>query len=225
MSVLGVDACRRGWMAVCLDADGTASGHFGEHLSKLIDRVPDVETVGIDIPIGLPVHGRRLADVAARDRLGPRRQSVFMTPVRAAITAPSHAAGTQISVLHTGHGMSQQAYRLGPKILETEAFVAAVPIDVREVHPEVSFSVLLGHPATYTKKTWAGMEERRRALHEAGIDLRGIGSAGRHAAPDDVLDAAVAAWTARRVARGAAISVPDPPETPPGGGRPMAIWA
>lgn len=220
MTVLGVDACRRGWFAVALDADGTVTGHFVDRLQLL----PDVHTIGIDIPIGLPEHGRRLADLAARERLGPRRTSVFVTPVRAALTAPTHAAGTELSVLHTGHGMSQQAYRLGPKILHAEAFIAGTDVDVREVHPELCFSLLLGSPATHPKKTWAGLEERRRALKAVGIDLSGIGAAGRHAAPDDVLDAAAAAWTARRIERGEAVSLPDPPETPGGEGRPMAIW-
>jgi predicted RNase H-like nuclease len=40
---------------------------------------------------------------------------------------------------------------------------------------------------------------------------------------DDVLDAAVAAWTARRVALGTARSLPSPPEDV-GDGWPTAIW-
>jgi predicted RNase H-like nuclease len=39
---------------------------------------------------------------------------------------------------------------------------------------------------------------------------------------DDVLDAAAAAWTARRKAVGEARSLPDPPELIRG--RPVAIW-
>jgi predicted RNase H-like nuclease len=38
-----------------------------------------------------------------------------------------------------------------------------------------------------------------------------------------VLDAAAAAWTARRVAAGEAASIPDPPEIIDG--RAVAIWA
>jgi predicted RNase H-like nuclease len=40
---------------------------------------------------------------------------------------------------------------------------------------------------------------------------------------DDVLDAAIAAWTARRVASGQARAVPDPPERF-SDGLPCAIW-
>jgi predicted RNase H-like nuclease len=42
------------------------------------------------------------------------------------------------------------------------------------------------------------------------------------AAADDVLDAAIAAWSAARKARGEA--VPLPPDLPVQDGRPVAIW-
>ena len=48
-----------------------------------------------------------------------------------------------------------------------------------------------------------------------------LGEAGK-IPPDDVLDAAAASWNADRVARGLAVSLPDPPE--PIGGREVAIW-
>ena len=44
-------------------------------------------------------------------------------------------------------------------------------IPVYEVHPEISFAVLLGAPASAPKKSWAGMCERRRALEGAGLTL------------------------------------------------------
>lgn len=49
-----------------------------------------------------------------------------------------------------------------------------------------------------------------------------LGAAGR-TPPDDVLDAAAAAWTAHRIAHGRAHSLPDPPEHD-ADGRPVAIW-
>jgi predicted RNase H-like nuclease len=63
--------------------------------------------------------------------------------------------------------------------------------------------------------------ERRRLLAEAGIELPDELSAGQ-AAADDVLDAAIAAWSAARRARGEA--VPLPPDPPVQDGRPVAIW-
>jgi hypothetical protein len=70
------------------------------------------------------------------------------------------------------------------------------------VHPEVSFRELIGRTLS-SKSTGTGVVERRLGLFEAGIEL-----------PDlpfpvaDVLDAAVAAWSAARYATGAALPYP-----------------
>ena len=93
-----------------------------------------------------------------------------------------------------------------------------------EVHPEVSFAALAGAPLPDPKTTWAGATHRRRLLAEAGIELPDdLGPAGSGAAVVDVLDAAAAAWTARRVAHGQASPMPDPPEVF-SDGLPAAIW-
>ena len=82
-----------------------------------------------------------------------------------------------------------------------------------EVHPEVSLATLAGAPLTERKTSWAGAVHRRRLLAIAGIHLQDeLGPAGSASVVDDILDAAIAAWTARRVARGRARSLPDPPE-------------
>jgi predicted RNase H-like nuclease len=68
------------------------------------------------------------------------------------------------------------------------------------------------------------MVQRRRLLAGAGITVPDdLGPPGELAGVDDVLDAAVVAWTASRAARGVARSLPDPPE-PGGDGLPCAIW-
>jgi hypothetical protein len=65
---------------------------------------------------------------------------------------------------------------------------------------------------------------RRRLLADAGLRLPDdLGEAGVLASVDDVHDAAVAAWTARRYRDGQATPVPDPPEVF-GDGWPCAIW-
>ena len=118
--------------------------------------------------------------------------------------------------------MSIQAFSLLPKIGEVDTWLPKAPCRVVEAHPEVSFTELAGEPAP-PKKTWAGAEHRRTLLERAGISLTGsLGEAG-DASVDDVLDAAVAAWTARRVLLGTAIPFPDPPETLPDG-IDAAIW-
>lgn len=225
MTVVGIDACKGGWIAIVLRDRHKPAGIFGETLHGIVGQVRDPDAVGIDIPIGLPAAGRRRADLEARELLGPRRNSVFFTPVREALTAPTHAEASATSQRLTGHGVSQQAYRLAPKIMEAEGFVHDISVPVWEVHPEVSFAVMLGHPASAPKKTWAGMRERQQALGREGISLDQVGEAGTHAGVDDVLDAAAAAWSAARLLRGKGISLPDPPEVDPSSGRPVAIWA
>ncbi len=102
--------------------------------------------------------------------------------------------------------------------------MARVGWQVVDVHPEVSFATLAGRFLPEPKTTWAGFDLRRRLLANAGIVLDGdLGLTGRRVSPDDVFDAAVAAWTAERVVRGVHVSLPDPPELLADGRR-AAIW-
>ena len=225
MSAVGVDGCKQGWIAIALRDREPAEGQFVTSLDELLDAIPDAQAVAIDIPIGLPTSGRRRADIEARALLGARRNSVFLTPVRDAISARSHAEATAKARSITGSGISRQAFALAPKIREAERWSAAVPLPVWEVHPEVSFAIMMGGPAAWPKSTWSGLRERQRALERVGISLDDVGPAGTRAGADDVLDAAAAAWSAARLLRGEGISLPDPPETSPGSTNPMAIWA
>jgi predicted RNase H-like nuclease len=76
---------------------------------------------------------------------------------------------------------------------------------VIEVHPEVSFFEL-GHRPLPPKKRADGWAERRRLLEEAGID---VPAAAQRVREPDLLDATIAAWTARRYALGQALPLPD----------------
>lgn len=220
-TVLGVDGCRGAWLGVLLDDDGTAAGLYAPRISDLVAeaarlRPRGLAAVAIDIPIGLPDRGRRRADGLARAVLGARAPSLFPVPVRSAVEEADHAAASALSVGAAGLGISRQSHGLRTAILDVDRWLRedhdrSAP--VVEAHPEVSFATLAGHPLAYGKKSWSGVEQRRRLLVDAGIVVPvGLGTAGGRGAPDDVLDAAVVAWTARRVAAGAAVSYPDPPE-------------
>lgn len=226
MRVLGVDGCRNGWVGVVPGADVSRAYAAGDltTLLALVDQDGPVTRVGIDIPIGLADTGWRAADMLAASLLGPRRASIFRTPVRAALAAQDHAAGVAISRTRSDAGFSIQAWGLRTKILEVDAVVRAGEARLFEVHPEVSFTALAGRPAAYAKKTWAGQRERLTLLAAAGIDLVRLAGDVGLAAPDDVVDAAACAWTAVRLARGTATSLPDPPQELPDGCR-AAIWA
>ncbi|MFJ3406488.1 DUF429 domain-containing protein [Promicromonospora sp. NPDC090134] len=211
--VLGVDVAKKYWVAVASDlrayADLTLTG-----LLAAADADGPVEVVGIDMPIGMPDGvGYRRADVLAREAVGPRRSSVFMTPPRAALTAPNYAAALEIARRISGKGISRQAWALGPRILEVDAVVRSVDRRIVEVHPELSFATLAGSHLPASKSTWAGLEDRRALLSGVGYTLPAdLGWPGQVSGPDDVLDAAAACWTAQRVAEGAAVRHPDPPE-------------
>jgi predicted RNase H-like nuclease len=226
MTLVGIDGCRSGWIAVVIDHAGRVRAHHLHLIDDVLAVAPDADVIAIDIPIGLPMAGRRQSDLAARDFLGVRRNSIFHTPVRAALEAATHSEATAASLRMTGFGLSQQSYALRRKIIEVEQWLPSAPCPVFEVHPEVSFAVLLGAPAAASKKTWAGMRQRWRGLTAAGIDLEAldVGKASVAASVDDMLDAAVVAWTARRIAAGTARSFPDPPETGTAG-RALAVWA
>ena len=225
MSVVGVDACKKGWIAVEL-RDGTPPvAHFLVHIGDVQLAAPDAEVIAIDIPIGLPFAGPRQADIAARSQLGPRRSSVFSTPPRDVLLAETHVLATKLAVELTGKGISQQSWALRSRILEVEDWLPRAPCEVVEVHPEVSFSVMLGHPASASKKTWAGMVERVSALGAVGIHLHEVfGAATTQAVTDDMLDAGAAAWSAARVGAGEAQSFPSVPPRD-ADGRAIAIWA
>jgi predicted RNase H-like nuclease len=221
-----VDACKAGWVGVALGREVRV--HVAPNIADLVaaaegDGGP-VAVIGVDIPIGLADRGPRLADLQARQAAGIRRASVFLTPVRAALQAPDYATALAVNRELAGFGCSVQAYRLGPKILEVDAWVRAGGRRVVEVHPELAFARMAGAPLAAGKFTWAGAERRRSLLTREGIDYPSdLGQAGRLAGVDDVLDAGAAAWTARRVALGQAVCLPSPPETL-SDGWPGAVW-
>lgn len=223
--VLGVDACKAGWFGIAL-VDGHTSAYVAATIEELVTAAeaagPPV-VIAVDMPIGLPDRGRRAADVLARRIVGTLRSSVFVTPVRHALDAPDHSLATRRNQALAGQGISVQAFRLKPKLQQVDQWVRQTRYRVVEIHPEVSFATMAGSPLTARKRTWAGVEHRR-LLADAGIPLEGdLGPSGHQAAVDDVLDAAAAAWTARRVAREQAQPLPDPPEVF-SDGLPCAIW-
>lgn len=221
--VVGIDGCKGGWVGVVL-AGGDIAVVEGRSIASILGRTGSVDVVGIDIPIGLPVRGARAADVAVQRFLGARRATVFSTPIREALQAPTLTQAIAVSRERAGVGISAQAYALRARIFEVDAWLDGASADVREVHPEASFSAMVGRPMASPKKSWNGMQERVAALARAGIRLPAdLGHAGAVAGADDVLDAAAAAWSARRVAAGQAVCFPDPPEDVDG--RSVAIWA
>jgi predicted RNase H-like nuclease len=200
---LGVDAARGGWIAVALQDGRFADAVLERRFPALLERFPEAAVVGVDVPIGLPeVGSRRRADLEARELVGARRASVFFTPPRAALEAVTYTEARAVAP-----STSAQGWALRTAILDVDRVRDP---RVREVHPEVSFAVLAGHPLAAAKRTWNGQRHRLDLLAGADIQIPDQLDAGL-AAADDVLDAAIAAWTATRIARSEHITIPADP--------------
>lgn len=121
--------------------------------------------------------------------------------------AKSHAEAIAIRKAAEGKGVAIQAYGIYAKVAEVDVLMrsseAAREIVV-EVHPEVSFALWSGAPIVAKKKTPEGAATRR-ALAEAEFGpVPTHGYRRKELAPDDVLDAFAALWTARRIVAGTA---------------------
>ena len=227
MRVTGVDACRRGWVAVSLAGPGPGAAQVRclrveavrVHSSLAgVLHGDEASVVGIDMPLGLLESGWREADRAARGLLGPRRSSVFAIPPRAVWAQASYQAANQRCRELTGQGFSIQAWGLRAKLLEADLYRATCGHPLYEVHPELAFGALAGAPLEHSKHTEAGRELRRELLGQAGLVVPLV----PRAPVTDTLDAAAVAWSAWRIATGQAVVIPGRPQQD-GQGREIAI--
>lgn len=219
MKVAGIDGCKKGWIAVLLEGKTIVEVKGFKDFEAVVGGLGGVEFIGIDIPLGLPVTGDRKADILARERLGSRWNTVFMALPRNVLKAPDYGAAKGLA--EPGKKPSLQLWGIREKILEVNDHPG---LDSRffEVHPEVSFCQMAGEPLP-SKKTWNGFWRRFELLAREGIELpTNVEDEAGEAGPDDVPDAAAAAWTALRKSEGRAVSLPAPPEKL--GGREVAIW-
>ncbi|MGE0715516.1 MAG: DUF429 domain-containing protein [Alphaproteobacteria bacterium] len=224
MIVAGVDGCRGGWIMVARDL---ARGRWSVHGAADWAGLPRADIVAVDMPIGLPDAGRRGVDFDARRLLGPKRSaSVFIGLRRPLLSFPDYPTANAWGKAD-GCGLAKQAWFLLPKIREIDQAIRPADQDrVRESHPELAFMRLAGAPVPESKRTPEGEAVRRRLLSTAGFDVDGLLSAldRRHAAPDDLFDAAALSDTAANMAAGTAVRLPagEPPRD--SRGLRMEIW-
>lgn len=206
--VLGVDACKKGWIGIADDL----RAYFGATIEELVsaaERDGSLAVVAIDIPIGLSSSGPRPADLVVRGLVGRRASSVFGTPVRQALESDDYREACAVSIRITGKAISRQAFALREKILDVDGWARRTNRPVIEVHPELCFATMAGSPLLHPKSTWSGVELRRQLLRDVGVIVPSdLGHVGSVAAVDDVLDAAAASWTASRFAAGRAVAYP-----------------
>lgn len=217
----GIDGCRGGWLYVGLNRKGEHCAFVAENIRCAYQMMQErkAEVALIDIPIGLSDNKEeRECDKHARRFVGERHSSVFRVPCRQAMDAykkcadheAGKKAGEEESCRITGGPMSEQTWAIASKIAEVDDFLQCPAhmknegFKLRETHPEVCFRALSPCDADleYGKSTPDGIEERRKILESRLPDARNIESeikaCLKHGiADDDILDAMVAAVTAK----------------------------
>ena len=226
---VGVDGCKGGWFCVGFDGGGDYGFKVFGKFKDLLNAVANAELVLVDMPIGLPDGAdERKCDRLARKKLRkPRSSSVFRVPIRKAVekaaSGPnSRAAASNVQFQTTGTKISPWTFGIIPKIAEVnnELEDRDSGPQVREVHPELCFWALNRESAMKRKKsTIGGQEERLCVLERDDVECRSrqIHLDARRSCKDledavddeDILDALVAAVTARR-GHGQLTCIPDP---------------
>ena len=219
MSIVGIDGCKGGWLAV-VQRQGTeiplvqVFGTFGEILSVF----PDLEAVAVDMPIGLLDDGApgRGCDREAKGLLGRRHPSVFPVPARRVMDAPNYMEANALSKKLYSKGVMRQAFGIGCRIREVEQVVHKYGQElVLEIHPEVCFWAMVGAPARHSKHSREGLQERRALLvahfGEEAVTTCESSLGSVRAKLDDLYDAMAALWSAERIVNGTAITIPENP--------------
>jgi predicted RNase H-like nuclease len=213
--IAGVDGCRFGWISALRDVEsGRIETLVTSRFAELLAPPYKPRIVAVDMPVGLSDGAPRVADFEARRLLGPRRSSVFPTPVRAAIDATDYEEANAASRRVSGKGIGRQSFNLIGKIREVEASALEAGTGrIYECHPELCFLAMNGgQPLAAYKKTPEGLRQRRRLL-EAALGP-GVGPVIVAAAKatgvglDDVHDALATLWSAGRILRGESERVP-----------------
>jgi predicted RNase H-like nuclease len=234
---LGVDARGRGAFT------GVEIGEHGYRRAVELDRVEatfehgvDAAAIAFDVPIGHDDPngergGERACEQAMRELLGEaafeERVLAYPPPVvfEEASTFPSARDRCEAE----GWPRLAKPIFFARERLEALERRAVNDSRVVEVHPELSFAVLNRQqggsgPLEHYGEGWAAANERLELFQAAGLSPETtLDEANAH--PRSVLDAAIAAWTARRVAQGEARVFPEQPPSDPRTGREVALHA
>lgn len=208
MIVVGVDGCKKGWVAAAWNT-GKHTIDLAVHstFAEVIAAYPRAKAIGVDIPIGLIECGRAV-DREARAVLRCRKSSVFPAPDPRIVRLDDYHTANETLKRICGKGVSAQAFGIFRKVAEVNALMTPEMQNlIVEVHPEVSFWAMNGYEEICPPK-------REPLGHRARLDLlratltisenewdkvtRGVRGAQR----DDMLDALASAWTARRWVNG-----------------------
>ena len=214
MRIAGVDGCRGGW-AVAVEDPETGARSF-DLAPRWADLPADLGLICVDMPIGLAEAGRRGCDGLARALLPRgRKSSVFPAPRRPMLAFERWSDANEWGKRQDGTGLTVQAWGLVAKIRELDSGAWARRPGAGARKPSRAGVQPDGRRRAPAGEAHAGRPAARRALLNAQDfdDLDGwLGRYPRgQVQADDVLDACACLVTARRVARGQAIRLPEMP--------------
>ena len=174
-SILGIDACRGGWI-ICATHKCTRGNlakprfYFAKALNDCLYLLHNATLIFIDMPIGLPTARTypRCCDQLAKRALGKRHSTIFYPPLREVLYCDSYETANEAQRQLIGKGLSKQTWNITPRIRElNELMEAHNAIPFRESHPELCFAGIKGGQALKSSKhTSEGQEERLVLLKE-----------------------------------------------------------
>ncbi|MDD2665655.1 MAG: DUF429 domain-containing protein [Methanocellales archaeon] len=208
---VGADGCKAGWFTILLKENDDWEIEVFPDISSLWNKYKNASWILLDVPIGLREKGyeERKCDKKARELLGSNRaSSVFPAPCRPAIYAyvKGYEEANKINEQKTGRKLSLQTWNIIPKIREVDILFSKdefAKSKIREIHPEICFWALSGHPMQHSKKKPEGQSERKQilqAIYPCTEDIieHALSTYRRKDVKiDDILDALSAAVTAR----------------------------
>lgn len=215
----GVVPCRAGWLVASgklvgiqvFPEEPTIAATFRD----IVDAIPTYAVVAVTLPIGLPAKPSRrgrAADVAAREILGfPHAGAIGSTPTRKSLDAKDYEVARKAN----GGQLDIVTWQQFAKIREVDAEMQPyLQRRIFEVRPELSFFQLAEDKVLkHSKDTAAGQKERKALLSKRMPGSERIIQASlKGVRGGQLVDAAVALWTARRIFARAVSRVPADPE-------------
>ncbi|WP_224333513.1 DUF429 domain-containing protein [Haloprofundus halobius] len=225
-SYLGVDWAGGCWVVV-KTGETTKIATEPSILNVWHEYGADVRSILVDIPIGLPESGVRACDVEAKERLTNRGSTVFSIPSREVVEMDDYDRARELN----DESLGSQSWWLFPRIREVDVFLQEHPEatdKIYESHPEICFAELTGR-SLESKNSVEGRKERLEVLNDTSdlqetvmelVQEREEEGEWHHRISkgrlDDVIDAAILAYTAEQLTLGPRREEPAYPALPTG---------